>query len=96
MRAAGAVRACATLPPSASVPVLVLAGDALGVDEPGRFGRYAEPCALVLGGITAALAVATAIAMAYGARLKPSPLTPGQPNGQPRLRRAGCGDGGGR
>lgn len=77
-RAAGAVLACAV--PVAFgflLPVLVLTGMAFGVDEPGRLGRYVELLrnSFVLGGITAALAVATAIAMAYGARLKPSPAT---------------------
>lgn len=77
-RAAGAVVACA-IPVIFGflLPVLVLTGMTLGVDEPGRLGRYVELLrnSFVLGGITAALAVATAIAMAYGARLKPSPLT---------------------
>ncbi len=77
-RAMGAVLACA-VPVTFGflLPVLVLTGMALGVDEPGRLGRYAELLrnSFVLGGITAALAVATAIAMAYGARLKPSPAT---------------------
>jgi iron(III) transport system permease protein len=77
-RAAAAWLACA-MPVALGflLPMGVLAGMALGVDEPGRFGRYAELVrnSFVLGGTTAALAVATAIVMAYGARLKPTPLT---------------------
>jgi iron(III) transport system permease protein len=77
-RAAAAWLACA-MPVALGflLPMGVLAGMALGVDEPGRFGRYAELLrnSFVLGGTTAALAVATAIVMAYGARLKPTPLT---------------------
>ncbi|MGZ9034657.1 MAG: ABC transporter permease, partial [Rhodospirillales bacterium] len=77
-RAFGAVLACAV--PVAFgflLPMLVLAGMAFGVNEPSRLARYLELVrnSFVLGGITAALAVATAIAIAYGARLRPSPLT---------------------
>ena len=78
LSAAGAVLACA-VPVGFGflLPVLVLAGMALGVDEPGRLGRYLELLrnSFVLGGTTAVLAVITAVAMAYGARLRPTPLT---------------------
>lgn len=78
VRAAGAVLACAVpVVFGFLLPIVVLAGMALGVDEPGRVARYVELMrnSFVLGGITAALAVVTAIAMAYGARLRPTPAT---------------------
>lgn len=77
-RAGAAFLACA-MPVTLGfvVPVLALAAMAAGVEHPGRVGRYAELAgnSFVLGAITAVLAVITATAMAYGARLRPGPVT---------------------